>query len=419
MVLVADAPELLRSPVALPSLRSGGERSANSNRSFVAPELLRSPVALPSLRYGGERSANSNRSFVAPELLRSPVELPSLRSGGERSANSNRSFVAPELLRSPRAGGVGRQDRVPLLAQIVIGIGMCVSLLLAAGCSSAKAPERDVFVTTKVVATTNILADFVRAVGGERVEVKTLIKLGADPHSYTPNESEVQSLGDADLIVRNGAGLEPWLEDAIVSSATRAKVVDASIGIALLHETAGAIDPHIWMNPRNAKVMVHSIEQALRRADPKHADSYVGGEEAYNVALDELDRGAKEQFARVSNKTLITTSHGLRYFADAYGLQLVTDVLPKPSQKQELSAAVLHRLLQKLNASKVAAVFPELPLPPRTSEAFATLDATVQIIIASQQLYVDTLGPESSTGQRYASMMVHDASVIANGLEKL
>lgn len=119
-----------------------------------------------------------------------------------------------------------------------------------------------------MVATTPQVADFVRDIGGG-VRVIQIIKPGVDPHEYEPTPADMQGIGSAKLVVKNGAGLEKWLDPTISAAGYRGPVVDASRGVPVHGD-----DPHIWHDPRNAKIMVADIEQGLAAADPSRAAAY-------------------------------------------------------------------------------------------------------------------------------------------------
>src|SRR5918994_1760243 len=120
-----------------------------------------------------------------------------------------------------------------------------------------------------VVATTTQVADFARNIGGDQVQVTSLLKPGVDAHDYEPSPTDLEAIARADLVLENGVGLEAWLDDTIKSSGFTGPVVDTSQGVKLRagghaeegEEQAGGDepDPHIWQNPRNAHQMAANI----------------------------------------------------------------------------------------------------------------------------------------------------------------
>src|SRR5918999_1031822 len=134
---------------------------------------------------------------------------------------------------------------------VLLAAGLLV--LLAAGCwgSGGDGDTSGDGDELRVVATTTQVADFARVVGGDRVQVTSLLKPGVDAHDFEPSPADLDALARADLVVQNGIGLEEWLDDTVASSGYDGPVVDASQGIRL-RQVEGEADPHIWQNPRNA-----------------------------------------------------------------------------------------------------------------------------------------------------------------------
>src|SRR4029453_483199 len=133
--------------------------------------------------------------------------------------------------------------------------------VLAGGCSQqqpAGSADGTKGRILRVVATTTQVADFARNVGGDRVQVTSLLKPNLDAHDYEPSPADVEAIARADLVLENGAGLESWLRDTTESSGFGGPLVDTSQGIRL-RQAGGEVDPHIWQNPRNAQVMAANI----------------------------------------------------------------------------------------------------------------------------------------------------------------
>src|SRR3954447_4726475 len=142
---------------------------------------------------------------------------------------------------------------------------LCVLLLIA---SPSHAAER-----LNVVASFSILGDFVRNVGGDRVNITTLVGPDSDVHVYTPAPGDAKRIADAKLVIVNGLGLEGWLPRLVQSSGSKAVIVTASAGIAPL-KLGSAADPHGWQSVPNAKIYVTDIADALAAAAPDHAEFF-------------------------------------------------------------------------------------------------------------------------------------------------
>jgi zinc/manganese transport system substrate-binding protein/manganese/iron transport system substrate-binding protein len=306
-----------------------------------------------------------------------------------------------------------------------LGAALAVLLTTAAcGFSEAAPGGRPI-----VVATTPVLADFVRQVGGTRIATYDVIKPNVDPHDYDPSPADLVEFAQASVVVQNGVGLEPWLDDAVSSSDSNAKVVDTSAGIALRHATAGPdsndsgkdesgnADPHIWQDPRNAEQMVRTIRDALVAADPADAAVFRANAANYLGQLAALDRDVARETATVppANRKVVTNHDAFGYYLDRYGLTYVGAIIPSFDTSAELSGKALSRLVAAIRAQHVRAVFSESSLPPRTAQTVAR-GAGVRVVSGEGSLYGDTLGPPGSPGDTYLHMVRHNTDVLVGAL---
>ena len=284
-----------------------------------------------------------------------------------------------------------------------------------------------------VVATTPEVADFVRMVGGSDVTVTQIIKPNVDPHDYEPTPADIKAIGEAELVVKNGVGLEEWLDQTIESAGFRGTVVDSSQGVTLReggHEEEGHAeeeaegehageehDPHIWHNPQNAKIMVANIGKALTAADSAHAATFTKNLTDYSARLDKLDADTEAAFARIpaDQRKLVTNHDAFGYYVDRYKLQFVGSVIPSLDTSAELSAQQLTGLVTKIKATGTRAVFTESSLPPKSAEAIAK-QAGVKVIGGEDALYGDSLGAEGTPQGTYLGAEQHNTQTIVTGL---
>jgi ABC-type Zn uptake system ZnuABC Zn-binding protein ZnuA len=295
----------------------------------------------------------------------------------------------------------------------------CVAVLLAAGCGGGErtgaggGSER-----LQVVATTTPVQDFVRVIGGDKVALTGILKPNVDAHEFEPSPADLDAIARADVVVANGVGLEKWLDDTIKSAGFSGPVVDASEGVPLrqgVGAAAGEPDPHLWHNPRNAKVMVGNIAEALAAADPADAATYRANLAAYTSQLDTLDADIARRIDGLANRKLVTNHDAFGYYVDRYGLELVGSVIPSFDTAAELSGADLRQLVAKVKAAKVKAIFSEVELPPKTAETVGE-EAGVKVIAGEKALYGDGLGPAGSDGATYLGMMKHNTDTIVSAL---
>jgi zinc/manganese transport system substrate-binding protein/manganese/iron transport system substrate-binding protein len=261
-----------------------------------------------------------------------------------------------------------------------------------------------------VVTTTTQLTDFARVIGGDRVRVYGLLKPNVDPHDYEPTPADLEALRHADLIVKNGVGLESWLDRTIKSSGSKARVVDTSTDVAV-HDG----DPHVWHDPIRAKAMVATLAGAMEEVDPEQRTVYAEAERRYLGDLDALDAEIRRQIDALPNKKLVTNHDAFGYYVERYGLEFVGSVIPSFDTQAELSSRELSALVAKIKAAGVRAVFSESSLPPKTAQTVAR-EAGVRVVEGDDALYGDSLGPPGSDADTYLKMMRHNTRTIVDAL---
>ena len=266
----------------------------------------------------------------------------------------------------------------------------------------------------RVVATTTQVADLAANVGGDRVQVTSLLKPGIDAHDYEPSPADIDALARADLVLQNGVGLEEWLGDTIESSGFDGPVVDASQGVRL-RQVEGEADPHIWQDPGNAQRMAANIERGLAAAEPADATAFAANLAAYTKELEALDAEVERQIDSLANKKLVTNHDAFGYYIDRYGLELVGSVIPSFDSSAELSGRDIRDLVARVKATGVKAIFSETSLPPRAAETIGR-EAGVKVVVGTDALYGDALGPPGSDGDTYLKMIRHNTATIVENL---
>jgi manganese/iron transport system substrate-binding protein len=286
------------------------------------------------------------------------------------------------------------------------------------GCAAPPAASRSTS-RLAVVATTTQVADFARNVGGDKIALTQILRPNVDPHDYEPSPADLVAIGSAQLLVKNGVGLEKWLDQTVTAAGYRGPVVDASTGVAV--RTGGEEDPtgdpHIWQNPRNAKTMVANIAAGLSAADPTDSAYFQRNSAAYQARLDELDATIETAIASIpaGQRKLVTNHDAFGYYVDRYHLQFVGSIIPSFDTSAELSGAQINALVAKIKASGVKAIFSESSLPPKTAQAIAA-EAGVTVEAGEDSLYADSLGPPGSAGATYLQAMTHNTDVIVAAL---
>jgi zinc/manganese transport system substrate-binding protein len=263
-----------------------------------------------------------------------------------------------------------------------------------------------------VVASFSILGDFVRTIGGDRVNVTTLVGPDSDVHVYAPAPSDAKRVADAKLVVVNGLGLEGWLPRLVQSSGARAQVVTASAGITPL-KLGSAADPHAWQSVPNAKVYVTDIANALVAADPDDADVFRTRAKAYLDRLDMLDREVREAVAKIppERRKVISTHDAFGYFAAEYGVQFIAPL--GVSTETEPSARDIAAIIGQVKAARIPAVFLENISDDRLIRRIAAETGAK----VGGTLISDGLTAEKGPAPTYIDMVRHNIKALTSALD--
>ena len=280
-------------------------------------------------------------------------------------------------------------------------------LCLALTASPLHAAER-----LNVVASFSILGDFVRTIGGDNVNLTTLVGPDSDVHVYTPTPSDAKTVADARLLVVNGLGLEGWLPRLLQSSASKAQTVVATAGIAPLKLGSDA-DPHAWQSVANAKLYVANIRDALISADAADAEAFRGRAAHYLAELDALDAEVRAGIAKIppERRKVISTHDAFGYFAAAYGVAFIAPL--GVSTETEPSARDIAKIIAQVRAEKIPAVFLENISDDRlvgriAAETGARIGGT---------LFSDSLTGEKGDAPTYIALVRHNIKALTSALE--
>jgi zinc/manganese transport system substrate-binding protein len=263
----------------------------------------------------------------------------------------------------------------------------------------------------KVVASFSILGDFVKNVGGERVEVTTLVGADGDVHVYTPTPADARKIKEATLLVVNGFGLEGWLPRLLQAAGGKASIVTVTKGIAPLRLGSDA-DPHAWQSVVNARQYVTNIRDALAAADPADADYFDKKTHDYLAKLEALDGEVRQAVGRipVNRREVISTHDAFGYFAAAYGIRFIAPI--GVSTESEASARDIADIIAQVKAAHIPAVFLERISDPRlmrriSAETGARIGGT---------LYSDALTDEKGDAPTYIDMVRHNIRTLTSAL---
>jgi zinc/manganese transport system substrate-binding protein len=258
-----------------------------------------------------------------------------------------------------------------------------------------------------VIASFSILGDFVKNIGGERINLNTLVAAGADAHVYSPTPNDAQKLLQAKIVFINGLKFESWMDRLVSSSGTKAKIITATKGINLIQN-----DPHAWQNIANAKIYITNIRDALIEADPAGKATYETNTSAYIAKLDALEIETKVTLAKIpaAKRKIITSHDAFGYFAKAYTIDFIA---PQGiSTDAEASAKDVARIIRQIKAQNITAIFVENMTDPRLMKRIAS-ETGAKI---GGSLFSDSLSDDKGKASTYIDMMRHNVEQISQAL---
>lgn len=335
-------------------------------------------------------------------------------SGSTGAQGQSRSASSYQAARHRRAIGhvrstLGWVSGFLLTMVCLVGCGRDAAVVSADGRRAQPLP---------VVATYSVLGEWVERVGGEHLSVTTLVGRDGDAHTYEPTPQDSAALARAALVFENGLGFEVWLDRLFTSSGSRATRCVVTRGIVPREWTNAAghreQDPHVWHSPALAILMVRVVRDALREADPLHADVYAVRAAAYETELRQLQSFIAQEVRKLppARRRLVTTHDTFGYFADEYGFVVSSVLGSGSSETTDPNAGELADVVERIRAEGVPAIFAENILNPKLTQQVAR-EAGVQVI---PSLYTDALGPLDSPAESYPGMIRFNVRTIVEAL---
>lgn len=315
-------------------------------------------------------------------------------------------------------------------------ISLTLSASLLAGCtsgtsassasaSSSSGEEKKLSVYTSFYA----MEDFTEKIGGDKITVTNLVPSGTEPHDWEPQANDIAGLEQADVLIYNGAGMEHWISDVLESLQNKKLVaVEASKGISLLEgvdehedekseashseEEESSTDPHVWLDPENAKKEMKTIQDALVQADPANKETYEANYTKYAAQADELDSEFRQMADSLKNKDLIVAHQAFGYLCKAYGLNQVA--IEGLSPDSEPDAARMAEIIEFAKEHKITTIFFEELVSPKVAETIAKATGAKTEVLDP----IEGLSDENkAAGMEYFSIMKKNMEAIrtANG----
>lgn len=297
---------------------------------------------------------------------------------------------------------------------------LAVIFALAAGCGGKGEVASDG--RLRVVTTTGQVGDLAQRVGGDRVQVTTLMGPGVDPHLYKASAGDLERLLAADLVLSNGLHLEAKMGEVLerMEGGTKSRAVAAAIPESLLlapPEFKGAHDPHVWFDVRLWLYALDAVHDALATKDPSHAAEYTARAAAYRAELEALDAEVRAAIATIpaERRVLITAHDAFNYFGRAYGLEVRG--LQGISTVAEAGAGDVQALAAYIAERRIPALFVESSVSPKAIEAvLAAVRARGAEVALGGSLYSDALGDTGTPAGNYLGMLRANVATIVKAL---
>lgn len=309
-----------------------------------------------------------------------------------------------------------------VLAALTVALAAGV-VAMTAGLSRQEAVARQPATPPlKVVATTAMIADAARAIGGDAVEIRALMGPGVDPHAYRQTRSDIVAMVKADLVLWNGLYLEAQMEEFFADLGKRSRVVAVGEAVPterrLAHEDyVGRYDPHLWMDPQLWAIVVEAIRDEMTAAAPAHGELFRRNAEVYLSSIDDTARYARSALSSVAQdqRVLVTAHDAFNYFGRAYGFEVVG--IQGISTESEAGLKRIRDLVDMIVARDIKAVFVETSVSERNIRAVIEgAAARGHAVAVGGELFSDAMGQPGTYEGTYVGMIDHNATVITRAL---
>jgi zinc/manganese transport system substrate-binding protein len=290
----------------------------------------------------------------------------------------------------------------------------------------------------RVVTTTLPLRALAAEVAGDKADVESILGAGVDAHGFQPRPGDAQMIARSTLVLKNGIGLDGWVDGLLESAGGERPVVTVTGGIPLQegghsegkegheeetegtpegdrHEGEEGMDPHVWLDVTNAMTMTRNIRDALVEADPANAETYNANATSYLKKLEMLESEIKSEIATIpeGQRKMVTNHDAFGYYIRAYGLEFAGSIIPSMSTEAQPSAGSVAELIGKIKSENVKAIFLESSINPQLAQQIAN-DAGVTVV---DDLYADTMGEPGTPTGTYEGMMRHNTERIVRALK--
>lgn len=324
-------------------------------------------------------------------------------------------------------------------------LALCACLLFTAvfvGCGTEASDEPVDPNRLQVMASFYTMYDFAQKIGGEHVQVTCMVPSGTEPHDWEPSTKDITRMEQADVFIYNGAGMEHWVSDVLAGLSNKKLIsVEASQGVSLLrsaeeedghdHEAAhadedeedshehahdhahehGEYDPHVWLDPMNAKQEMQNICEAFSEADPEHRADYQANYEKWAKQLDELDKTYQTTLENLSERNIVVAHEAYGYLCRRYNLTQVS--IEGMSPDSEPDPGRMADIIDFVRANNVRAIFFEELSGSRTAETVAAETGVKLLTLSPLEGLSDR---QEETGGDYFSVMEENLQQLTEAL---
>ena len=293
-----------------------------------------------------------------------------------------------------------------LLTFSIFGFAACADLSLV----SPSAQTSSAHTKVQVVTSFYPLYEIAKQVGGDYVEIKNLVPAGAEPHDYELTPKDIASVYESQILVVNGAGLEPWLDRVSTDLKNQSKTVVVDESKLFPDLVKG--DPHLWMNPVQYSKEVDAFAQAISGVDPAHLDYYQTQAQRFQKQLADLDQQFKNGLQKCSLREFVTNHAAFGYLAKQYGLTMIA--IAGLSPDAEPSVKTITDLIQLIKQKNIHYILTESLVSPKIADTIAAeAGAKTLVLNPLEGLTVD----EMAQGKNYISVMQENLKNLQIALE--
>lgn len=264
--------------------------------------------------------------------------------------------------------------------------------------------------------------DFVRQIAKDKVNVTLLLPAGVEPHSFEPTPQTIVTIGNADIFIYTNAMMEPWIEKVIDNvKLDNLLIVESSLGIEYIEhleeeefeeEELEELDPHVWLDPMNAKIMAQNVLDALISVDPENTEFYKTNANVLFAELDELKADYDEVFLDPTQKTIIYGGHfAFGYLANRYGLEILSPYTGFSPNAEPTPQAIIE-LIDRMNELNIKTIYYQELIDPKTARVIAEQTGAKMVLLHGAH---NVTTEELQSGATYVSIMRENAQKLMEG----